>query len=88
MPEDEVLSHVLFNRDTSSISPYQAYQIAMAARQLSGGLNGPGFMFQLRQAIGVDTLEWREADSHVMMTGPATEVFSGEWPMPAERASQ
>ncbi len=63
MPEDEVLSHVLFNRDTSSISPYQAYQIAMAARQLSGGLNGPGFMFQVRQAIGVDTLEWREADA-------------------------
>ena len=34
------------------------------------------------------TLEWREADNHVMMTGPASEVFSGEWPMPAERASQ
>ena len=63
MPQDEILSHVLFNRDTSSISPYQAYQIAMAARQLSGGLNGPGFMYQVRQAIGVDTLEWREADA-------------------------
>jgi diaminopimelate epimerase len=25
-------------------------------------------------------LEWREADSHVYMTGPATEVFTGEWP--------
>ena len=25
-------------------------------------------------------LEWREADDHVYMTGPATEVFSGEWP--------
>jgi len=25
-------------------------------------------------------LEWREADNHVYMTGPATEVFSGEWP--------
>lgn len=25
-------------------------------------------------------LEWREADKHVYMTGPATEVFSGEWP--------
>jgi diaminopimelate epimerase len=24
-------------------------------------------------------LEWREADNHVYMTGPATEVFSGEW---------
>jgi diaminopimelate epimerase len=25
------------------------------------------------------TLEWREADNSVYMTGPATEVFSGEW---------
>jgi diaminopimelate epimerase len=25
-------------------------------------------------------LEWSEADNHVYMTGPATEVFSGEWP--------
>jgi len=25
-------------------------------------------------------LEWRESDSCVYMTGPATEVFSGDWP--------
>lgn len=25
-------------------------------------------------------LEWSEADNHVYMTGPAEEVFSGEWP--------
>lgn len=25
-------------------------------------------------------LEWRESDNHVFMTGPATEVFVGEWP--------
>ena len=24
-------------------------------------------------------LEWREADNSVYMTGPAMEVFSGEW---------
>lgn len=26
------------------------------------------------------TLEWRESDDCVYMTGPATEVFTGEWP--------
>jgi len=26
------------------------------------------------------TLEWRQSDNNVYMTGPATEVFSGEWP--------
>jgi diaminopimelate epimerase len=25
-------------------------------------------------------LEWNEADNHVYMTGPAVEVFSGDWP--------
>jgi diaminopimelate epimerase len=25
-------------------------------------------------------LEWNEATNHVFMTGPAVEVFSGEWP--------
>ncbi len=25
-------------------------------------------------------LEWKEADNHVYKTGPAVEVFSGEWP--------
>lgn len=25
-------------------------------------------------------LEWRESNNHVYMTGPATEVFSGDWP--------
>jgi len=26
-------------------------------------------------------LEWNETDNHVYMTGPAVEIFSGEWPL-------
>lgn len=78
MPQDEVLSHVLFNRNTSTISPYQAFQIASAARQLSGGMNGPGFMYQVRQAVGVDTLEWREADA-----GGSGSVAAGKYITPS-----
>ncbi len=26
-------------------------------------------------------IEWRESDSHVYMTGPAVEIFSGDWPV-------
>lgn len=34
----------------------------------------------LNHLLGGDlTLEWIEQSDHVMMTGPATEVFSGEW---------
>ncbi len=62
-PEDEILSRILFGREASTITSYQAVQIAIAAQQLSGGLNGPGFMYQFRNAVGVDTLEWREAET-------------------------
>lgn len=27
-------------------------------------------------------LEWRESDSHILMTGPAVEVFAGTWKVP------
>jgi diaminopimelate epimerase len=26
------------------------------------------------------TIEWRESDNHVYLTGPAVEIFSGDWP--------
>jgi len=79
MPEDEVLSQVLFGRDTSSISPYQAIQIASAARQLAGGMNGPGFVYRMRQAVGIDTLEFREG-----ATGDdATSLAAGKYITPA-----
>jgi diaminopimelate epimerase len=28
------------------------------------------------------TLEWRQTDNNLYMTGPATEVFTGRWPLP------
>lgn len=36
----------------------------------------------LNHLLGGDLeLEWDEATNHVFMTGPATEVFTGEWPI-------
>lgn len=75
LPEDEILSHVLFDRDTSAISPYQAIQMAAAARQLSGGLSGPGYIYGIRQAVGIDTLEWRESD----VAGGSSSVAAGKY---------
>ncbi len=47
---------------------------------VAGGLSGRTDRRVLAHLPGGDlTLEWRE-DDHVMMTGPATEVFSGDWP--------
>src|SRR5262245_9078450 len=48
---------------------------------VAGVLTGhTGRMLKARLPGGDLHLEWNEADGHVYMTGPATEVFTGEWP--------
>ncbi len=48
---------------------------------VAGVLSGRTDRTILVHLLGGDlTLDWNEADNHVYMTGPATEVFSGEWP--------
>ena len=48
---------------------------------VAGVLTGRSARTILAHVPGGDlTLEWSEADNHVHMTGPAVEVFSGEWP--------
>jgi len=47
---------------------------------VAGVLTGRTVRKLLAHLPGGDlTLEWRESDGNVYMTGPATEVFSGEW---------
>lgn len=48
---------------------------------VAGVLSGRTERKILNHLLGGDLeLEWNESDNHVLMTGPATEVFSGEWP--------
>ena len=47
---------------------------------VAGVLTGRTGRHLLAHLPGGDlTLEWRESDNCVYMTGPATEVFTGEW---------
>lgn len=55
LPRDEVLSRLLFKRDTSSITPAQALKLANAVATLQGG--GIDALGKLRNAIGLDTLD-------------------------------
>jgi diaminopimelate epimerase len=49
---------------------------------VAGVLTGRSDRNVVIQLPGGDlAIEWREADNHVYMTGPAVEVFSGEWTM-------
>ena len=54
LPQDEVLSRLLFNREASSISPAQAVQLATAVNRLQGGGYDP--IAGVRSLIGMDTL--------------------------------
>jgi translocation and assembly module TamB len=56
LPEDEVLSHILFNRATQNLSPFQAAQLAAAAAELAGQ-GGNGLISQIRQSLGFDDLD-------------------------------
>lgn len=49
---------------------------------VAGVLTGRTQRKILNHLLGGDlTLEWIESSNHVMMTGPAVEVFSGHWPI-------
>jgi translocation and assembly module TamB len=64
LPEDEILSRVLFDRPSGSLSAFQAIQLANAVAMLSG--NGDAFE-RLRRTLGVDSL-----DISTSATGGAT----------------
>ncbi len=56
LPEDEVLAKVLFGKDISDISAYQAYQLTQTLRRFSGQGGGRGFD-PLGTALGVTGLD-------------------------------
>lgn len=56
LPQDEVLSRILFSRASGSLSPFQALQLAQAAAQFSGA-GGDDSFERLRRSLGVDNLD-------------------------------
>lgn len=56
LPEDEVLSRILFGRDMSKISPFQAVQLAQTLRRFSGQGGGFDALGQLRSVTGLDDI--------------------------------
>ena len=57
MPQDEILAQMLFNTNSSKLSPLQLAQIAAALAQLSGATSGVGDpLDKLRTGLGLDRL--------------------------------
>ena len=57
LPQDEILARVLFGKNVSELSRFEALQLANSMRQLSG-LGGGGFSLfsSIRTAVGLDVL--------------------------------
>jgi translocation and assembly module TamB len=56
LPQDEILSRVLFQRPSGGLSAGQALQLAQTVAQLSGGTGSDAFE-ALRRSLGVDGLD-------------------------------
>lgn len=62
LPDDEVLSRVLFGRSPSQLSGLEAARLAAALAQMSGG-GGFDLMGGIEQIAGLDTLDVSQDDS-------------------------
>lgn len=57
LPQDEVLSRLLFAKASGSLSAWQAVQLATALAQFSGAGTGVDAFEKMRKALGVDSLD-------------------------------
>ncbi|MCE2026873.1 translocation/assembly module TamB domain-containing protein [Sessilibacter corallicola] len=56
LPEDEILSYIIFGESVSDITPIKAIQLASAVQQLRGGSSSFDPIASTRELLGVDTL--------------------------------
>src|SRR5690606_38923738 len=57
LPQDEVLSRLIFDKPLDQLSPMQVAQLSMEVARLGGIGGGPGLLDELRRGLGVDVLE-------------------------------
>jgi translocation and assembly module TamB len=77
LPQDEILSRLLFGSSMSQISPAEGIQIAQAAAALAG--NGDiGLLDKLRKNFGLDRLSLGSTQSAAGAPGLGVPAFSGQ----------
>lgn len=74
LPEEEVLSRLLFDRGVGSLSPLQAAQLVDAVAQMTGALGGTGLFSRVRQATGLDDLDIRQSATGGTTVGLAKRI--------------
>lgn len=74
LPQDEIVSRILFGASVTQISAIQAVQLAASLNSLRGGSGGLNPLGRLRSATGIDRLRIIDADT---ATGRGTAVAAG-----------
>lgn len=64
LPEEEIISQILFDRNVSGLTAFQAAQLVDAIGQFSGAFaRGDGLFTRVRQMTGLDDLDVRQNES-------------------------
>jgi translocation and assembly module TamB len=76
LPQEEIVSRILFGRSAENISSIQAIQLAASLNTLRGGGGGLNTLGKLRSATGLDRLRILGADEE---TGRSTAIAAGRY---------
>ena len=63
LPQDEILSRLLFGTSAARITPMQGLRLAAAVQELQGGGVVSGALTKFRRAVGVDTLDLQSTET-------------------------
>lgn len=88
LPQDEILSRLLFGRSVARITPVQGLRLAGAVRQLQGGQGFDSALGALRRAMGVDTLDIEDGETSAESRARAGKYVSDNVYVEVERGVQ
>lgn len=77
LPQDEILARLLFSKQTSQLSPFEAAELAQAVGKWSGLTSGPDILDRLRNAIGIDALSATTDDTGATAVNAGRYIGSG-----------
>lgn len=77
LPQDEVLSRLLFAKASGSLTPLQAVQLVAALAQFSGAATGIDAFEKMRKALGVDSLDFDAGGAGGPTVGASRYIMEG-----------
>jgi translocation and assembly module TamB len=87
LPQDEILARLLFERETSQMTPAQAAQLALALNRLRGG-GGVDILGKARKLLGVDTLDIGGGETAAQSTVRAGKYLGDDVYLELEQGAQ